>query len=242
MSYILEALKKSEQEREAADNSGHSRREWLAHSDIKTQSSLVPGLLIGLVLAAVVVGGVWLLRPEPMLPDDIDEILQPEVPVAVNKSAQASRPEVPMLKTEPEKKIQNLQSGLSDKKAVVDQPPAIARQASDISIQASPGESDSSAVSAAKAGRRVEKARRVLPPLSSLRKVPDLIITSHIYSSEAARRGVSMNGRDWSEGDFITEDVVLTEITAEGIVVEIDGWSLPLKRNKGWQALPSVGQ
>ena len=81
------------------------------------------------------------------------------------------------------------------------------------------------------------RAERVLPPLDELRKVPDLIITGHIYSSVADKRSVSMNGREWQEGEYITAEVRLTDITQDGIVIDINGWRLPVKRNKGWQAI-----
>lgn len=78
---------------------------------------------------------------------------------------------------------------------------------------------------------------RTLPPLSSLRKVPDLIITGHIYSSIASQRQVTMNGRLWSESDPIAEGVRLQHITRDGIELEVDGWPLTLHRNRGWQSL-----
>jgi hypothetical protein len=84
---------------------------------------------------------------------------------------------------------------------------------------------------------QVETARRVLPPLSVLKTIPDLIITGHIYSSVATKRSVSMNGRDWSEGDYVSDSIRINTITPDGVIIEVDGWNLPLKRNKGWQAI-----
>ncbi|MCY0966435.1 general secretion pathway protein GspB [Parathalassolituus penaei] len=78
---------------------------------------------------------------------------------------------------------------------------------------------------------------RTLPPLSALVKLPDLIISSHIYSPEPASRQLSMNGRNWHEGDWITREVQLQEITPEGIVVVVDGYPFHVNSQNGWQAL-----
>lgn len=79
--------------------------------------------------------------------------------------------------------------------------------------------------------------QRVLPPLSALRKLPDIIISSHIYSADPVHRSIQMNGRGWSEGDRISSSVILQEITPEGILVDVDGYPFHINRNNGWQAL-----
>lgn len=78
---------------------------------------------------------------------------------------------------------------------------------------------------------------RHLPPLSSLRKVPDLIITGHIYSQDSSARTVSMNGREWYEGDLIVPGVFLQTITPTGIVLDVDGYPFSINRNSGWQSI-----
>lgn len=80
--------------------------------------------------------------------------------------------------------------------------------------------------------------QRTLPPLSSLRKVPDLIISSHVYSQDSPEsRSVSMNGRTWYEGELIVPGVFLESITAKGIELSVDGYSLPVSRKSGWQGI-----
>lgn len=80
--------------------------------------------------------------------------------------------------------------------------------------------------------------QRTLPPLSSLRKVPDLIISSHVYSRDSPEsRSVSMNGRSWYEGELIVPGVFLESITAKGIELSVDGYSLPVSRKSGWQGI-----
>ncbi|MFL0807321.1 MAG: general secretion pathway protein GspB [Oceanobacter sp.] len=79
--------------------------------------------------------------------------------------------------------------------------------------------------------------RRLLPPLTSLRKIPDLIITSHIYSVDASTRSVSMNGRNWHEGSWIAPGVTLDKITETGILLDVEGFPFPVHRQNGWQSI-----
>lgn len=79
--------------------------------------------------------------------------------------------------------------------------------------------------------------RRTLPPLTALSKIPDLIITGHIYSQNTSQRSVSMNGRNWYEGEMIVPDVVLDQITETGILLDVDGFPFPVHRSSGWQSI-----
>ncbi len=78
---------------------------------------------------------------------------------------------------------------------------------------------------------------RRLPPYSSLQKIPTVIITGHLYASDPASRSVTMNGREWFEGEPVNRDVTLEEITRDGIVLAVDGYHLNVSRRRGWQAI-----
>ena len=78
---------------------------------------------------------------------------------------------------------------------------------------------------------------RRLPPYSSLQKIPTLTITGHLYASDPASRSVTMNGREWFEGEPVNRDVTLEEITRDGIVLAVDGYHLNVSRRRGWQAI-----
>lgn len=79
---------------------------------------------------------------------------------------------------------------------------------------------------------------RKLPPLTSLRKIPVLVINSHIYSGLASKRSVTINNKSQREGDYLTSEILLKEITPKGIVIEVDGWPLSISRQQGWQPIP----
>ena len=77
-----------------------------------------------------------------------------------------------------------------------------------------------------------------MPPVSALKRIPQLMINSHIYSPVADKRSVIMNNQQWHEGDVIADGVYLKEITADGIMLDVEGWPVHVGRSKGWQAIP----
>lgn len=229
MSYILDALKKSEQQRQVSQQQA-GNTSWLEPEYTKPATSLIPGLLIGFVVATAVAVAFWLLMDvkwaQPVMPDESavlnSELLDSELhgsegaTVSTDNADALISPPVP---------VASVEAKLIEEKSVE----AIAVKETKVST--------AEVVEVATEDPSVQRSRRQLPPLLSLRKVPDLIISGHIYSSAAEKRSVTMNGRDWSEGEYISEDIVLAEITPKGIRLEVDGWSLPVKRNRGWQAI-----
>lgn len=79
---------------------------------------------------------------------------------------------------------------------------------------------------------------RTLPPLSALRRIPALMINSHIYSPLPDKRSVTINNRPWREGEPLADGIILQEITPQGILLNVDGWTLPVNRQQGWTPVP----
>ena len=75
------------------------------------------------------------------------------------------------------------------------------------------------------------------PPLAVLAKIPNIVVTGHLYSSSPDRRSVTFNRRVFDEGDSVTSDVVLLEITRSGFNLAVDGYLVPIKRGRGWRAI-----
>lgn len=78
---------------------------------------------------------------------------------------------------------------------------------------------------------------RTLPPLSVLQKVPAISVQAHIYSSVSDKRRVTLNNKIWREGEWLSDAVLLKEITQNGVLLEVDGWDLPVHRQQGWTPL-----
>lgn len=205
MSYILDALKKSQQEREAASEQSASAVVALPSARTGKAASLV--VTVGLTVSLVIVLlALWLTRSNTASPVEpavalMQERTMEEKTVAAKAVAAINTTEDKLQN----KQKQGEQKGL--KKEVASQ-------------------------------TRAKVEERQLPPLDSLRKIPALMINSHIYSGIASKRSVTINNQRQREGDYLTSDIFLQEITAQGIIIEVDGWPLSISRQQGWQPIP----
>ncbi|MCD8521537.1 MAG: general secretion pathway protein GspB [Saccharospirillaceae bacterium] len=237
MSYILDALKKSELQRQQQLNtaSGAESEAPVALAGQAESSSVIT--VIALLLVVLVLLAVLLYRLWPWQGAEPDAAVTAVVMSASDESS-AGRDQVQ----------QRVPADTSPKEHVaefVPEPVRVVEAAVPIKPAAAPAiaaadiEAPVDAVTrhSAEPARRPDNSR-TLPPLEALRRVPPLMITSHIYSPVAAKRTVSMNNREWNEGDLVAPGVVLAEITPDGIVLEVDGWPLHIGRSKGWQAIP----
>ena len=72
-------------------------------------------------------------------------------------------------------------------------------------------------------------------PLDMQRRIPDLRFNSHIYSSMASARRVMINSILLREGDRFS-GMQLLEITPEGIVLSLDGLPFTVDASMDWSA------
>jgi len=75
----------------------------------------------------------------------------------------------------------------------------------------------------------VERASKNIQSL-----IPTLEISSHIYSSLAVRRSIVVNGERLVEGDFISPEIQVKEITQQGMIIDVNDWPLVVSRSRGW--------
>lgn len=64
--------------------------------------------------------------------------------------------------------------------------------------------------------------------------LPAMSFSSHIYSSNPDDRRVIINGKMLTEGMSVTRGVYLSEITEDGVVVEMDGQYIDINVLSGW--------
>lgn len=206
MSYILDALKKSQQEREAQTQQG----EPLWRQSQEPASNLMPLVwLLALVVGLLVVLYLWVGASAPTRPEAEMAAVESVSPLKENKELNINKLEsIDEIKS-------NLNSAVPSSVAVAKPPePAVAENVSPEKVQ-----------------------RRTLPPLSALKRIPALQISSHIYSALPEKRSVTMNNRVWQEGESIVEGVVIDEITPNGLQLSVDGWPLSISRQQGWQPI-----
>lgn len=69
-----------------------------------------------------------------------------------------------------------------------------------------------------------------------LQYIPSLQLESHIYSSAEDYRSVVINGRSFKQGQFVSTDVVLEQITEDGIVINVGSQRIALPKGISWVA------
>jgi hypothetical protein len=214
MSYILQALKKSEQERElAAQELEVTTNEKLIpivqiEENVDTQAVAPPAmnawLMALLVLAAFVIAYVF---------------QQTDV-----KQTDAQQAEKVVIEND-SPPLASLPSSVVNKFVVTEPLPdddvkkVIAQEAVAVTKPLYMGSSPIA----------VELAPKDVQSL-----IPNINITSHIYSSLPTRRSIVVNGERLVETDFISSRVQVKEITHQGMIINVDGLPLVIDRSRGW--------
>ena len=75
-------------------------------------------------------------------------------------------------------------------------------------------------------------------PNRVVRQLPDIQITAHIFASDTALRMVNINGVSTREGDFVSNDLMLVEITESGVVMDFEGHVYVMNILENWQNNP----
>lgn len=71
-------------------------------------------------------------------------------------------------------------------------------------------------------------------PKEILNQLPTMNISSHIYSTQANRRSIVVNDQRLVEGDFVSPNVQVQQITNQGMIVQTQGRLLVVNRSRGW--------
>ncbi len=211
MSYILDALRKSESERRQGRVPDLGQQMQLVHKPRKKSSGLAVWIGAGLALNAVVLAVVfWPAQPEPMPAPEPSEqqapamvTEQPEAAVEAEPPAPVPAPEIPVPTAEP-----------------------IAQQRPTIIV---PSQSSQENARQPMYSAMPEIAPGSVPhlvelPLAFQKSVPDLVFNSHIYASEPSSRRVMINNQYLKAGDVFA-GIRVEQITEEGVVLSRNGRS-----------------
>ncbi len=223
MSYILEALKKSDKERKRSKteqlDSVLSHRDATPHEANTSSSTIRIGLLF-LLFCVMIAGTIWLTLT----------FISKNVPPTTSQNT-VSIPHPPTSKapkTSIKKKIsQNNEISLSK-----DQKKLIARQETKT---IPPVEKEPETVTPAPKEVRKEEIQPTANPeepfvpfLTELpettqAKVPKLKFAGHVYSKQPAQRLIMINRKIVREGDMVETDLRLEEITHDGVILRYEG-------------------
>lgn len=209
MSFILDALRKSENDRREQTQPGLATTPRAAPK--KKSTVWLPILVVVLTLNALVFGTIVLTRDEPA--PTATELPTPEVRSLRKESVVDTAPTI--------------------------QPKVSAPTPEKLSATPAPTTPSVPAKSVAASDPPVAPSRSIqegLPSLGQLRaaglvSVADLRIDMHVYSSDAAKRFVFVNMKKYREGDRLIEGPTIEEITPSGVIMVQQGNRFTLDRD-----------
>lgn len=211
MSFILDALKKSEEERRRGEVPD-LRAQHAAFPQPRPRRLLWPALFS----AALLVNAPLLLwwqpwQPNAQLPPPSPLVAPPPAPPADSVAPPAPAPVLPTAEEgePPRVYLPQEPAGWSDLR--LDPPPR-----------------PKSPAAAAAVPRRPSRPAPFLPHLRDLPEarrqfLPDLKISMHYYNPDPGSRMVRMNGRILREGSILVEGLTVEEITSAGVILNWQG-------------------
>jgi len=200
MSYILDALKKSERERNLRQAPGARAMDNITAKPVqRARTPLRIGLLFTLAGFLVATLLWWALRDEPTEPRDH------AVAVASRDTDKAADV-----------------SGRPQNAAVTVDRVLAAKQVSIAPGPAAPPPGTSEAVQSA--GQSVPPSYLTIPylwemPESSRSGIPEMSVTIHVYSPDVAQQIVFINDRKYHQGEKTKEGVRVEDIVEEGVIL-----------------------
>jgi general secretion pathway protein B len=210
MSYILDALRRADAERERGSVPGiHAQPAMLGEADSEAPRSSRPGLWIGLALGLVLLAVLsgWLLGHDTPTPAAATVLAVP-VPV----------PPVPAPAPAP----------VAAPPVVAAMPPAPVPAASPVKPPLVAASKPAARVAASSASAPAAAEPRVYQ-LSELpdeirRELPTLAVGGAMYSQNPANRMLIVNGQTFHEGDKLAPNLSLEQIRLKSAVLEYKGY------------------
>jgi len=233
MSYILDALRKSDQLRRR----GAAPTLLLGQATATTPKRPVPlaYALLALVLlgAGIAIGWMHPWQRQPTAPVSPASTIKPPGP---SQSMAARLNVVP--KPQPEPQVQNsapvvphvrapeqAHAAAGIKKTRKSTPPKAVARASKITAAPVPAPAPGATGGAAAAAPQAPVTAMTELPLAIQQELPPLSISVHAYSAKPADRLVDINGRLLHEGDEVAPGLKLERITPDGMVLSYKGYT-----------------
>lgn len=228
MSFILDALRKSEHQRQ------RQAGPYMAQAPLgrrATQAPMVLVIVAVLLVVNLIVLILFLLREDT--PTVVEAPTQGAVPASPEVTRQAgpplaaAQPEVVM--APPPEPVQQVQAPggviyeAPPPREAPEPPPAYLLPEAEAPSYAAP---QGQAVSTSEA---LPLPLAMLPPQATA-GLPPLTLELHVYSPDPTQRAVFINGRRYLEGDTINEGAELVSISSEGAILNYRGQRFLLPR------------
>ena len=243
MSYILDALKKSEQER----GHGNVPDVQTVHSSSlnyrNDKKALWPYILIFAVMLNLLAIGYFIINkespaemPQP-IPESVNRI-QASTHDTANTVAQ-DQPAAPVSIVDESIQLQGSKTspvstattaGLSAREAAQQTEPAT--KETPVASKTLTKRPEPQAVPANDSQDIIDFHEL---PESIKQQIPTITISAHVYSSNPLQRSIVINNNFMEEGEYILDDLVLHEITRDGAVFNYRGTLFNYGVVSGWQ-------
>ena len=236
MSYILDALKKSEQDQKNRHTPGLNT----LHGSPETVSRSRPTIWIVSALVLVLANGLffyWFSRPESTpessfaLPSEAGSSAPAASEIATNTEILSS------YKLEANKQEANRQkvNELKSNQTVFDESVFDEMDSTEFlgeGLLITPQDFNRNTYSNQRPGTRLLRIAEL--PLNVQRQIPDIVFSSHIYASDPSLRVVNINNRNFREGDYISGDIKLQGITEGGVVLSYLHYRIEMSVIRDW--------
>lgn len=232
MSYILDALKKSDQERQQ----GNSPHLYSMHSSAPPRRNLTPfyrrrgfWLPAGGVLLLCACLGIFLLinrhnvpplSPAPQQTNSGEQIIEPAVHESTRQVA------LPEARQKSQTIAAAAEPGGSSVPQVIIKENRVVVRAAPLKENSLPAQEMVPATGKAAAVAQLQDL-----PADIQAAVPELQFAGHTYSEEPAQRMIIVNGQIVREGDTIAAGTRLAQITWDGVIVNFQGNRFLVKTN-----------
>lgn len=217
MSYILDALRKSDQQRQRGA-APTLRRAPVTAVAPKQPAFLLYGLFAAVLLGAGIAIG-W-LRPW--------QLEQPPAPqvVAAKPLDSSPRQATPVPELRPQESVPAAQSApIPTNRVMPAGANAMPRSTAPIAAKTAPEKATPAPEESVDTGRREQEVMTMAElPAPMQDQIPKMSISVHAYSARPADRLVSINGRVLREGDYPAPDLRLEQITPDGMIFSFKGY------------------
>ncbi|OIO72405.1 MAG: hypothetical protein AUJ57_05900 [Zetaproteobacteria bacterium CG1_02_53_45] len=207
MSYILDALRKSEEKRSNLNVSQQLQAIIAQPESRKRRLALPLFILTGALIAIALLSRIYTMQP--VVADH-----QAQAPVGDN-------PAITLAVTEPE--MPPLEAPSSIEAAPVSEPASAPVQAGEKLPEIAPVTPISDAPSGVEQVAKTNIPSRYELPVTVQNALPEIKIEGHIYDSDPARRMVFVNGSVRKEKQSIAKNLTLEEITPNGVILSYQG-------------------
>ena len=241
MSYILDALKKSEQERghgsipdvQTVHSSGLNYR-----NDKRT---VWPYILIAAVTLNLLAITYFIInKEEPVNNQATIPAVQTASSDNKDKSSVANKPEqLPnqRLDQQPQQQFKQTDDTITAVASKADKEPAISVAAP---VEKSVKYPDNNLSNSGRTNRQTTDYGTAVVdfyelPESIKQQLPTITISAHVYSSNPLQRSIVINNNFMEEGEYVLDGLILYEITADGAVFNFQGTLFNYGVVSGWQ-------